>query len=186
MEVGHSDSIRVSLVQIAGQVYTPTIEIAGHTVVAATPLLFGTPSVPLERALGTEYEAYASAYLAAAAFGVMPVTSEEQSLGQSTITWEWNIAAEKDGVQAVNLSMEVEWRPVDGGQTVRRQVWRARIEIAVEKPLISTGQVSIVTLISGIAGSGLSIPFVYERVKDRGARQQAGKGAKRRAAPPRK
>jgi hypothetical protein len=56
MEIDRSDSIRISLVRTTDQVFVPTIEIAGHTVIAASPIPAGTPKVPIEKAFGSEYK----------------------------------------------------------------------------------------------------------------------------------
>ena len=179
MEIDRSDSMRISLVRTTDQVFVPTIEIAGHTVIAASPIPVGTPEAPIERAFGPEYEALAIANLAGAAFDVSPLTTEYQSLEQLRITWEWNIIPRKPGPQIVNVSIEVQWKPIRSeGQTIRRQIWRSRLDILVEKPLIATGQLSLFTLISGLIGSGLSVPWLYERIKERKEKQQKDKESK--------
>lgn len=178
METDRSDSIRVSLVRIAGQTYAPTIEIIGHTAVVASPIPVGTPNFPIQSAFGSEYEAFATAYLAATAFDVKSVTSEEQPLEQPRINWEWNVIPKNDGPQTVNLSIEVRWKPKGGGQIIQRQIWRTRLDILVERPLITTGQLSILTLIGGFVGSGLSIPWIFERVKAIAGEQKTRKRKK--------
>lgn len=182
MEIDRSDSIRVSLIRIVGQTYVPTIEITGHTAVVASPIPVGTPGLPIQSAFGPEYAAFATAYLAATAFDVRSVTSEEQSLEQPIITWEWNIIPKNDGPQTVNLSIEVRWKPKGGGQIVQRQIWRTRLDVLVERPLITTGQLSVLTLIGGFVGSGLSIPWIYERIKAMADERKTRKSKKDRSA----
>lgn len=179
MEIDRSDSIRVSLVRTTGQVFVPTIEIAGHTVIAASPIPFGTPKVPLERAFGPGYKASAIANLAGTAFKITSVTTEYQSLEQPRITWEWNIMPEKPGPQTINANIQIQWEPIGGdGETIQRPIWRSRLDILVEKPLIATDQLSVTSLLSGFVGSALSIPWLYSRIKERREERQKDEESK--------
>jgi hypothetical protein len=168
MEIGRSDSIRVSLVWAAGETFVPTIEIQGHMAITATLVPVGTPGVPLRSAFGPQYEIFAIAYLGATAFDVKPVAPEEQPLEQPKVTWEWNIIPKSDGPQLVNLSIEILWKPKGDGPVIQRQIWRRHFQILVKKPWITTGQISFLTLLTGFLGSGLSIPWIYERIKAAG------------------
>lgn len=179
MEIDRSDSIRVSLVRTTDQVFVPTIEIAGHTVIAATPIPVGTPEASIERAFGPEYEAFATANLAATAFEAKLATAEEQPLGQPRITWEWNITPKKPGQQIVNVSIKVQWKSIGNeGETKERQIWRSRLDILVEKPLITTGQLNALSLVSVFFGSVLSVPWLCERIKERKDKRQKEKESK--------
>ena len=167
MEIDRSDSIRVSFVHTTDQLFVPTIEIAGHTVIAASPIPVGTLEAPIGKAFGSEYKASAIANLAGTAFKISPVTTEYQSLEQPRITWEWNIMPEKSGPQTINATIQVQWEPIGGdGETEQRPIWRSRLDILVEKPLIATGQLNTFSLISAFVGSMLSVPWLYERMKE--------------------
>jgi len=179
MEIDRSDSIRVSLVRTADQVFVPTIEIAGHTVIAASPIPVGTLEAPIEKAFGPEYKAFAIANLAGTAFKISPVTHELQSLEQPRIIWEWNIMPEKPGPQTINASIQVQWEPIGGdGETIQRPIWRSRLDILVEEPLIATGQLNAFSLVSAFVGSVLSAPWLYERIKARREKRQKDKESK--------
>jgi hypothetical protein len=62
---------------------------------------------------------------------------------------------------------------------IEQPIWRSRLDIVVEKPWLTTGQISLFTVISGVLGSGLSIPWVYERIqewhKSRGKKAKSSK-----------
>jgi hypothetical protein len=167
MEVDRSDSIRIALVRTAGQPYVPTIEVPGHTPVVASPIPVGTPGIPLASAFGPDYEVSAIANLMGTAFEVERAAADWQSLEPPRVTWEWNVISKNPGPQVLNATIEVQWKPKISGQTISRQIWRSRLEIAVEKPLIATGQLEILTVLSGVLGSGFSLPWLYERLKER-------------------
>ena len=176
MEVDRSDSIRISLVNQSGKL-VPTVEVPGHTAVADTPFPFSTPGVPIGDAYGAEYDAVVVARLAGTAFDIERATAEEYAwVEQSRVTWEWNIIPKIPGEQIVNATIEVRWKRRDTGQVIEQAIWRSRLEIVVEKPWLTTGQISLFTVISGVVGSGLSIPWIYERLQ--GWRKDRGKKAK--------
>jgi hypothetical protein len=178
MEVDCSDSIRISLKRTTEHLFTPTIETPDHTVIAATPIPFGTPG-PLEGAWGPDYKAYARANLAGAAFRISPPITEYQLLEQSEIKWVWNIMPEKPGPQTINASIQVKWEPSGSdGETIYRQIWDSQLDIFVEKPLIATGQLNAFSLFSGFVGSAFSVPFLYERIKERREKRQKNKESK--------
>ena len=167
MEIDRSDYIRVSLVRTTGGKYVPTIEVIGHTVVAATLVPVGTPEAPVEIAFGPAYKASAVARLEGTAFEITPLETEYQSLDQDRITWDWNILPLKSGPQIINARIIVQWEPTEGeGNTIERTIWRAPLEIVVKKPWIKTDQLSILSLASGLLGSGLSMPWLYGRIKE--------------------
>jgi LysM repeat protein len=169
MAVDRSDSIRVVLMHTAGLTSAVVIVTPGHTAIAVPVTLpAGTPGVPVAESFGPEYRGYAAAHLVGAAFDVSPLTTESQSLEQPEIVWEWNVLPKKAGPQVVNLNVVVQWRPVGGaGEVIQRQVWRRQLQISVREPLIAKGQLSLLTVVSGFLGSGLSIPWLYEKIAEK-------------------
>jgi LysM repeat protein len=179
MEIDRSDSIRVSLLRTTDQVFVPTIEIAGHTVIAASPIPIGTLEAPIEEAFGSEYKASAIAKLAGAAFKISPLTTEHQSLEQPEIKWVWNIMPEKPDLQTINVSIQVKWEPIGrDGETIQLQIWDSQLYIFVDKPLIATGQLNVFSLVSLFVGSTLSVPWLYEKIKERIEKRQKDKESK--------
>lgn len=168
MAVDRSDSIRLLLLPSGGPAPAIVVVTPGHTavVVSVTPPA-GTPGVPVADTFGPEYRGYAAAHLVGAAFDVSPLTTESQSLDQPEIVWEWNILPKKAGPQVVNVDIVFQWKPVGGGgEIIPRQIWRQQLQITVTEPLIAKGQLSLLTVISGFLGSGLSIPWLYEKIAE--------------------
>lgn len=134
MDINRSDSIRLSLVRAADDESVPIIEIAGHTVVAATPVpVEGTPEVSIQKALGPRYVASAVARLEGTAFEISPVETDYQSLDQPWVTWRWDILALELGRQAIDACVVVRWELADGtGEAIERTIWCSPLEILVE------------------------------------------------------
>jgi hypothetical protein len=174
-----SGTIRVSIIK-TNEGYTPIVEIPSNTAVASTPIPVGTPEADLPRKFGEGYEAYAVAHIAGASFDISLASPESQSLDQSRIDWIWNITSDSPGLQGLDLSVEIEWKPVGNtGESIRRQIWRSHIVIDIFQPIVTSGQVSAFSLFSAFLGSGLSIPWIYEIVSKRRS-QQRRKDKKRR------
>lgn len=155
MDIGNSDSIRVSLVRITEGAYIPTVKVETHTVVVATPapIVGSTPGAPIESAFGPEYEGFADAELnvVESAFDVKPVRTGEQSLiGAQEITWEWIILPTKPGKQILILKIQAYWKPMKSGKRTipPREIWHHRLEIFVNEPFITRGQLTISSLAS--------------------------------------
>ena len=166
MEMGRSDSVRVALVQITG--YMPTVEITGHAVVGASPIPVGTPGVPPEKAFGPEYEVCGIATLVTTAFDVKPATTECLSLDQPRVTWEWNIIPRGPGAQVVNVSLDFRWKPKDGSDLpTQSQVWRARLDVLVDKPMLPTSLLNVMNFGGGFLGLTLTVPWLHEKTKRR-------------------
>jgi hypothetical protein len=174
VEFGRSESIRVSLVCSESGDVVPTAEGKGHSVRSATTVPVGTPEALLERAFGAGYESCAVANLVGAAFDIRAVSVECQSLDMSSVTWEWNLVPKMAGPQVVNVNIEVTWKPVgQGGQPIRRQIWRSQLAIRVTKPLIATDQLHLFSSLDALVGSAFSVPWLYERWKEyRGRRKK--------------
>jgi len=167
MEIYRSDFIRISLVRTGEGGFVPTVEVAGHTVVAETPIPYGTPGALAEGAFGPEYRASAIARLEGAAFEIAPLETGYQSLDQPQVTWDWNILPQQPGPQVLNARIAVRWEPIEGdGAAIERTVWRHSFYVVVERPWIKTGQLSLLSLISGLIGSALSVPWLYDRIKE--------------------
>jgi len=165
LEVNRSDSVRISFFQTTDESYVPYLEVDDNQVTSTTPIPAGTPGAELNRAFGVDYEGFASANLVGTAFNIIPVTSQEQSLVQDRITWEWNIISDMPGEQVLNAIIEIEWRSTSGSNTVQRQVWRQRLDVQVEDPLIPTNVLGLFTGFSSVLGTVFSFPWVYRKVK---------------------
>jgi hypothetical protein len=152
--------------------HVPAAEIVHHTAKAATPIPVGTPSVPLERAFGPEYKAFAVARLDGAAFRCLPSEYKYRSLEQPQLDWTWNCLPTCPGDHSVDVHIYVQWEPIGEGDILEREVWRSRLEIPVTEPWIERDHLGVLSLVSGVFGSALSVPWLYERIREAGERRR--------------
>jgi hypothetical protein len=168
MEMDASDYIRISLVRTEEGEFIPTVEVTGHTAIAATPRPVGTPEAPIEEAFGAAYKASAVARLEGANFEINALETGYQSLDQDRITWDWNISPLKPGEQTLNARIVVRWEPVEGdGDAIERTIWRAPLPITIETPWLKRGQLNILSLTSGVLGSVFSAPWMVQKAKEK-------------------
>jgi len=178
IDTRRSSTIRVSLLRTADGL-VPTVEIQGNTAALATPIPVGTLDAALRDAFGDEYEAYATARLQGTSFDIQLASPEVQSLAEPQVSWVWNVGSEDPGPQSIDGYIEVEWRPREGGgRSEKRQIWSFHLEIEVLQPLFIRGQVNVLSLVSGVIGSGLSLPWLYE-VYNRRRTEQRRRGRPR-------
>jgi hypothetical protein len=178
MEVDRSDTLAVEVVQAEDGSITATVTVVPRTVDIATARPIGTPGVPLPRAFGQDLDGYLAAKLSAACFKPKEITAEYQSLDQAILRWDFNIAPECDGKQIISMSLLSQWKSRSTGQVLKGpvQVWYRNLETDVERPWLTTGQINLMALVSGVIGSGLAIPFLVGYFKmDKPAPTGAGK-----------
>lgn len=167
IEIGRSDWVRFTLIRTEQQTWVATVESTEHVAVVVTPQAVGTREAPLPMAFGTEYTTgCATAVLKGQAFNISDVTSGCQDLAQYKITWEWNIIPKSDalGPQVINIRLEGQWENTATGATVQRELYSGRLEVEVTRPI--TGYINTASLVSGFFGSGLSIPWLFDKLKD--------------------
>lgn len=122
---------------------------------------------------GPTYKASAIAILEGKAFELDPPETGYQSLDQDRITWDWFIRPIEPGTQTIIARIVVQWEPTEGeGDTIERTIWRAPLEIEVEKPWIKTAQLYVLSPASGLLGLVLSAPLVYQKVRERGEKRR--------------
>lgn len=167
-----SSTIRVSLMT-GTEGLVPTVEIQGNTAALSTPIPVGTAEAELRSAFGNEYEPYATARLEGTSFDIELASPEVQSLSEPRLSWIWNISSEDPGPQSIDGYIEIEWKPVDGAKrSEKRQVWSFHLDIEVVQPLFVRGQVNVLSLVSGVIGSGLSLPWLYDAYNRRRSQQR--------------
>lgn len=175
IEVKQPGRIRVSLIKTS-EGYVPQVEIPGSTAVVFTPLAVGTPDRDLESAFGDEYRPYAAvARIIGVSFDIDPAPlSEPQMLDQPRVDWIWSVSSDNPGKnQGIDLRVEIEWRREGNLQeSLKRTIWRDHIEIDIFQRALLLGQVNAFSLLSALLGSGLSIPWLYEKISERRARQR--------------
>ena len=175
LEVAQQGYIRVSLLRANAGAYIPVVETAGNTSNASTPLSFGTPGVDPWDAYGPLYEAVAIAKaLSGEKFDVVPITMEEQTLDQFPIKWIWRVTpkegaeSDRNDLPAIDISITIRWN-LKSDPDVQKQhpIWENHLAIQVTKPVISVKDLKLSALLNTFIGSGLSIPFIYDRIKER-------------------
>jgi hypothetical protein len=175
IEVKQPGRIRVSLIRTS-EGYVPQVEIPGSTAVVFTPLAVGTPDQDLDSAFGDEYRPYAAvARIIGVSFNIDPAPlSEPQPLDQPRVDWIWSISSDHPGKnQGIDLMIEIEWRREGNLQeSLKRTIWREHIGIDIFQRAVLLGQVNAFSLLSALLGSGLSIPWLYEKISERRARQR--------------
>lgn len=119
-------------------------------------------------------EVYLRPKLAANNFTVTLNTPETQLLGSSKVEWRWNISPKQIGSQVINSSLGVHFI----GLSSRREdsiyvesrtatIWLEELQINIYKNWFTKDSFSIGSLIAGIVGTGLSVPWLYDRLKER-------------------
>jgi hypothetical protein len=185
VELGRSDTIRVTLRRAAegpGTEWTATVEDPAHAAIAASAQPVGTAGAPPEGAFGPGYVACAVASLQGQGFEISEVTPGCRPLDQERLTWEWNLRPRSDalGPQVINLRIEGRWESLEPGRVLERELFRANLRVEVSRPLLS--YLNFGSLVSGILGSGLSIPWWYERIKESREKQKKKREEEKRAA----
>lgn len=122
---------------------------------------------------GSGYEVFASASLATTSFDTQLLGPEEQSANQQRVQWDWNIYPKSAGIQTINVSIYLHWKPIatNGKEEIVRLIWQSPVTIEVNPPpFIQPGQVTISGVIAGFFGtflSGFSLTWLYEDQKKR-------------------
>jgi len=161
--VGDSGTIRITLFLNNKDTDALTGNIEGN--------ISSTSTVKPIATFGADYEAFVAPMLIAVNITHVSSGIDPQPLkpldGSSSIDWVWSITADQPGSQTVNAFITIEWQRKDGlGPSVKSTIWDTNdkpINIEVVQPLLTTGQLSLSTILS----SGLSIPFLYEIIKTR-------------------
>ena len=86
----------------------------------------------------------------------------------------WVCITDKPGDHRINASIEIRWKPVqDSKEAIGScEIWRAPLEIAVEKPWIKTAQLFVLSPASGLLGMVFSAPWLYQQMKERGEKRR--------------
>jgi len=165
MDIRRADSVRLILLQIGTGGVAPAVTVQGHTTLLGTPI--ATPTELVSGATAPEGEVFVVARLAGAAFDSQLVSPERQSMRQPQLVWEWNLMPKSEGKQVVHLSLALWWEAAGSDQAVEAEIWTQALEVSVSKPWLTTGQISLLSILSGLLGSVLSAPFLSQWWKER-------------------
>ena len=188
MKSGDSYIIKLSLTSVKGGIYTPTVEIRYTAEVeAATPKPVGTPGVPLEKQFGEQYDIESAiARITAVGFECQLHDPESQPIDRE-VSWRWGIkpkVSEKPepGKREIILSLSLRWQPKlpEFSEIESEDIWSDTLWVSVQEPLFTRGQINILGTLGSFVGPALTIPWLYERWKERRATIRKDKERKRR------
>ncbi len=119
-----------------------------------------------------ELRAYASASVSASTFDSKSGSLEWQSLDDAQIKWVWNIAAKNSGRQRLNAAIKVQVKDKAGNVVSEKQIWQGDASVEVYRSWWKKDSVNLTSLLQLLFGAGLTVPWIYERVKKRNQRQR--------------
>jgi hypothetical protein len=117
------------------------------------PLDIGTPG-PLSAARGAGFDTFVTARLEGAGAEIAPSEAQRYRLiDQNTVTWSWSVMTNDPGRLLLDVTMDIEWIPLDGGEPIRYQLARDRIGVLVDTPFFVFGDpLSLTSIISFVVG----------------------------------
>jgi hypothetical protein len=187
--MGRSDSgvVRIQLVRRAEDTLEVTVEVPGNVGEATLiEVPAGATGDSLETAFGPEYSALATANLESTGFDVQRSSARAvyQSLSRESVQWVWFINPLSTGSQTMVATVTGLWEPVDepdacaqgSSSCVERELWYAILETKVHDPLVETGQLNLLSIVTGVLGSSVSIPWLVERAQGVFGRKPGGVG----------
>jgi hypothetical protein len=194
INLNSSDTISVKIAT-NGAIGIPTstaTATGNYRIAGATPEEVGTPgeiftnnnkviTTSVADAFGPKYKAFATVQLLATTFDVKTFDLTEQPLDQVWDSWLWNIKPTSLGSQFVGLALDLLWKPINGGQEIRHQVWQTQLPITVTQPFLDKGQLSAGALITGALASGglitgIITQFVAAGLEQFGKKRDKDKG----------
>ncbi len=136
-----------------------------------------TSSRTINNLFGIGYKASASAHLVTTSFDVQLLGTEERSVNQDGISWNWNITPKSSGIEVINADIEFTWKPTTlGNENIIRYFWKSPIIVTVNPlPPFSVGQFTLSSTFTGVSTvlfGGLSIPWIIEQRQKRKEEKQ--------------
>jgi hypothetical protein len=173
---GDTGVVRIQLERRAEGTLEVTVEVPGNVGEAALiEVPEGATGSSLEDAFGPDYRALAVANLESAGFEVRrsAAWAEYQPLSRERVQWAWLIDPQSTGSQVMVATITGLWEPVDepdacaqgSDSCIERELWYAILETRVHDPLVETGQLDLLSIVTGVLGSSVSIPWLVERVQ---------------------
>ena len=129
----------------------------------------GTPKMPIAKAFGSGFDAFANAELSASAFEIDPQQQAQQSLDQESVSFYWTLTPKYTQDQTLSITVTAVWKPRSGGEPTERPLARHLLHINVSDAPLSVvpGELSLSDLIAALISSALNIPWVVELLKKR-------------------
>jgi hypothetical protein len=187
--MGRSDSgvVRIQLVRRAEDTLEVTVEVPGNVGEATLiEVPEGATGDSLETAFGPEYSTLATANLESTGFDVQRSSARAayQSLSRESVRWTWFINPLSTGSQTMVATVTGLWEPIDepdacaqgSSSCIEEELWYAILETKVHDPLVETGQLNLLSIVTGVLGSSVSIPWLVERAQGVFGRKPGGVG----------
>jgi hypothetical protein len=187
--MGRSDSgvVRIQLVRRAEDTLEVTVEVPGNVGEATLiEVPEGATGDSLETAFGPEYSALATANLESTGFDVQRSSARAayQSLSRESVQWVWFVNPLSTGSQTMVATVTGVWEPVEepnacaqgSSSCIEEELWYAILETQVHDPLVETGQLNLLSIVTGVLGSSVSIPWLVERAQGVFGRKPGGVG----------
>jgi hypothetical protein len=182
---GDSGVVRIRLTRRTEESLEVTVEVEGNVGEATLiEVPEGATGDSLETAFGPEYRALAVANLESAGLDVRRSSAwaAYQPLSRESVQWAWFVSPLSTGDQTMVATVSGLWEPVDepdacaGGSDscIERELWYAILETRVRNPLIETGQLNLLSIVTGVLGSSVSIPWLVERAQGVFGRRAGG------------
>jgi len=145
---------------------TSTIGVEGDrtkTAQTVKPVPGRDQTVPLEEAMGEEYEPWIKATLTSSIIEAIPKSAEmadwRKLSEEAEVVWEWTIKTNSQSpLQKLKAEIEIEWRLKDEAkgktakQEIRHKLWEDDLPIGVDSPLLKQRQIKTATPIFSVTG----------------------------------
>jgi len=171
-----SFDLEVLIDQTPALTMSPTVKQA-QTQVRSQLTPVGTPYMPIAKAFGPKFDAFAIAELSASAFDIAPQQQEKQSLNQEYVEFDWTLTPRYTNEQTLRVTVNGIWVPKNGGEPIERPLAGHLLHINVSSvqppekseatPFIVPGQLSLSDLFVALFSSALNIPWIVELLKKR-------------------
>jgi hypothetical protein len=170
MSKSGSESIVVVLQNKAGAPIMPSIDVKDYKSKPATA------EAPPKAPEGADYKSEASVTLDPVNFEVKLSSNEWQPLNSPKAEWIWNIRPKHDapvsGQQRLNAYMKVRVIDTSGNVVSAGEIWKGDVKINVYDSWFSKDPINLTSLIGLIVGTGITAPWIYERLKERSERKK--------------
>jgi hypothetical protein len=174
LPVGWSENVTVHFVRTSEKAFIPVIENGGRRIVTATPnpIPGATPGT-YKQAWGSDYATFATVELKAINLETQPLSQARQSLDPPNVEWGWHISGKKDflGKQTLRISINVEGQKRDNPSVKiildNPTVIVRDFSIEVADSWFTRAQVTVGSVVSTFAGAGVTVPWIYDRIKGR-------------------
>lgn len=176
MSASESQSIVVVLQNKSGAPIVPSINVADYQRATSNATEISKPNV--------EYEAYASAALDGATFETKLNSLEWQSLKRPKAEWIWSVTPKVDrqvrGNQSLNAAIKVQFKDRSGKTIAEDQLWQGNVQIAIYHNWFLKDPPNVTSLITMFFGAGITVPWIYDRIRSRTKTKYVRRNKKRR------